>query len=83
MSLSSLPGFVVKVSSERDPLPRFLFVRSLEALVAILLEDCLLCPAQAIHIFLDLTASFSLCPLELFVSPCSRRALSKNALLFF
>ena len=38
MSLSCLPRFVAKASSsERFPLPSFLFVRSLEAFVAILL----------------------------------------------
>ena len=58
MSLSYLPGFVTKASSERYPLPHFLFVRSLEAFVAILLEDRWLCPAWAIHIYLDLPASF-------------------------
>ena len=84
MSLSSLPGFVVKAGSKWDPLPRFLFVRSLEAFVAILLKDRLLCPLRAIHIYLDLTASFSLCPHELFVSPTGpTRALSKNSLSFF
>ena len=81
MSLSSLP-FVAKASSERYLLPHFLFVQSLEAFVAILLEDRLLYPAQAIRIYLDLTASFLLCPHEHFVSPtCPTRALLKNALI--
>ena len=58
MSLSYLPWFVAKASSERHPLPHFLFVQSLEAFVAILLEDHGLYPAWAIHIYLDLPASF-------------------------
>ena len=84
MSLSYLPEFVGKMESEQDPLPHFLFVRSLEAFVAVRLEDRLLCPVRAIRIYLDLTASVSLCPHDLFVSPtCLTRALSKDALSFF
>ena len=82
--LSHLPEFVVKTESEQDPLLRFLFVRSLEAFVAVLLEDRLLCPVRAIRIYLDLTASVSFCPHELFVPPIyPTRALLKTALSFF
>ena len=84
MSLSYLPEFVAKTESERDPLPRFLFVRSLEDFVAVLPEDRLLCLVRAIHIYLNLTASVSLCPHVFFVSPtCLIRASSTNALSFF
>ena len=49
-----------------------------------LLEELLLCPVRAFRLYLSCTASISLRPRSLFVSPRPpSRALSKNALGFF
>ena len=46
--------------------------------------DRLLCPARAVRIYLERTASIAPRSRSLFVSPsCPTRALSKNALSFF
>ena len=82
--LSYLPEFVAKTESERNPLPRFFVVRSLEEFVGDLPEERLLCPVRALRIFLDRTSSLTPRPRSLFVSPgCPSRALSKNALSYF
>ena len=71
--MSFFPEFVEKTESEWDPLPHFLFVRSLEDFVAVLREDRLGCPVPAIRFYLDLT-----------VSPAyPTRELSTNTLSFF
>ena len=82
--ISYLPEFVAKTESERNPLPRFFGVHSLEDFIGDLPDDCLLYPVRAIPIYLDLTASVSPRPRSLFVSlSCPTCALSKNALSFF
>ena len=82
ISLSNLPEFVAKTESERNPLPRFFVVRSLEDFVGDLPEDRLFCPVRALCVYLQLTASVSPCPRSLFVSlNCPTRSLSKNALV--
>ena len=84
LSLSYLPEFVAKTESERNPLPRFFIVKSLEDFVGDLPEDLLLCPARAVRIYLESTASIAPRSRALFVSPsCPMCALSKNALSFF
>ena len=66
--LSYLPEFVAKTESERNPLPRFFIVKSLEDFVGDLPEDHLLCPARAVRIYLECTASIVPRPRALFVS---------------
>ena len=66
ISLSYLPEFVVKTESERNPLPQFFVVRSLEDFVGDLPEDRLLCPVRALRVYLKLTASVSSHPRSLF-----------------
>ena len=74
----------LRTESERNPLPRFFIVKSLEDFVGDLPEDCLLCPERVGRIYLERTASIAPRPCALFVSPsCPTRALSKNALSFF
>ena len=83
LSLSYLPEFVAKTECERNPLPQFFIVKSLEDFVGDLLEDRLLCPARAVRIYLECTASLAPRPRTLFVSPsCPTRTLSKNAVFF-
>ena len=82
--LSYLPEFCAKTESSVNPLPRSFCVRSLADFVGDLPEELLLCPVCALHLYLSRTASLSLRPRSLFVSPRSpSRALSKNALSFF
>ena len=84
LSLSYLPEFVAKTEPERNPLPQFFVVKSLEDFVGELPEDRLLCPVRAVCIYLEPVASIAPRPRALFVSPsCLTRALSKNALSFF
>ena len=52
LSLSYLPEFVAKTELERHPLPRSFLVRSLEDFVGDLPEDRLLCPVQAVRVYL-------------------------------
>ena len=74
----------MKTESEHNLLPRYFIVKSLEDFVGDLPEDRLLCPARAVRIYLELTASIAPRSRALFVSPsCPTRALSKNALSFF
>ena len=75
---------MAKTESERNPLPRFFVVKSLEDFVGDLPEDRLLCPVRAVRIYLERTASIAPRPRALFVSPsCPTRTLSKNALSYF
>ena len=84
VSLSSLPGFVVKTESECTPIPHSFVVQSLPQFVWDLPEDRFLCPVHAVRICLALTSSISLLPRSLFVSPWrSPRTLSKTSLSFF
>ena len=79
-----LPEFVAKTKSERNPLPRSFFVKSLSEFVGDLPKERLLCPVNAVLIYLDTTSSLTPRPQSLFVSPhCPSHALSKNALSFF
>ena len=59
LSLSYLPEFVAKTESERNPLPRFFVVKSLEDFVGDLPEDRVLCPVGAGRIYMERTASVS------------------------
>ena len=82
--LSYLPEFRAKTESSVNPLPRSFCVRSLADFVGDLPEELLLCPACALRLYLSRTASLSLHPRSLFLSPRSPfRVLSKNALSFF
>ena len=84
LSLSSLPEFVAKTESERNPLPHSVLVRSLEEFVGDLPEDRLLCPVRAVRVYLRYTEALRPRPRALFVSPsCPSRALSKNAFSYF
>ena len=78
--LSYVPEFVAKTEFISNPIPRSFLVRSLSDFAAGLGEELLLCPARALRVFLDRTASFSPLPRCLFVSPRRpSRALLKNA----
>ena len=59
LSLSYLPEFVAKTEFERNPIPRSFLVRSLSQFVGDLPENHLLCPVQAVRIYLDLTSALS------------------------
>ena len=84
ISISYLPEFVAKMKLERNPLPCSFLVHSLLDFVGDLPEECVLCLARAVRIYLDLTKDLSLRPHVLFVSPrCPLRSISKNALSFF
>ena len=81
--LSYVPQFVAKSESLTRSIPRSFLVKSLSDFAAGLEDDLLLCPVQALHIYLDRTASFA--PRHhLFVSPRHpSHSLSKNAVSFF
>ena len=84
LSLSYLPEFVAKTESERNPLPRSFLVPSLEEFAGDLPEDHLLCPVQAVRVYLRCTEALRPRPRALFVSQsCPSRSLSKNALSYF
>ena len=82
--LSYLPEFRAKSESEARPLPRSFRVRSLSDFVGCFPDELLLCPVQALQVYLDRTLSLPARPHTLFVSPrAPSRSLSKNALSFF
>ena len=81
--LSCLPEFRAKTESPANPLPRSFCVRSLKDFVGDLPDELLLCPVRALRECITRTSSLSPRPRSLFVSPCSSRSLSKNALSFF
>ena len=81
--VSYVPEFVAKTESLSNPIPRSLLVKSLSDFAAGLQEELLLCLVSALRIYLDKSASFSLLPRRLFLSPRRpSQALSKNAIFF-
>ena len=54
---SSLPEFVNKTESEKNPPPHSFLLRSFEEFVGDLSEERLLCPVRAVRAYLD-TSSF-------------------------
>ena len=82
--LSYIPQFVAKSESLTRSIPRSFLVKSLSDFAAGLDADLLLCPVQALCIYLDRTASLAPLRHRLFVSPRRpSRSLSKNAVSFF
>ena len=82
--LSYVPQFVAKSESLTRSIPRSFLVKSLSDFAAGLDNDLLLCPVQALRIYLDRTRSLIPLRHRLFVSP--RRpshAMSKNAVSSF
>ena len=66
LSLSYLPEFVEKTESEFNPIPQPFLVCSLSQFVGDLPEQRLLCPMDAVRIYLALTSSVSRRPSSLF-----------------
>ena len=79
LSLACLPEFVTKTESKHNLIPHSFLVRSLAQFLDDLLEDLLLCPVRAVHIYLDLTSALSPRPHSSFESP---RAPSRAPSLF-
>ena len=81
--LSYVPQFVAKSESLTPSIPRSFLVKSLSDFAAGLDDDLLLCPVQALCIYLDRTTPLTPLRHRLFVSPRRpSRALSKNAVSF-
>ena len=81
--LSFLPDFRAKTETSVRPLPHSFPVRSLRDFVGSLPDELLLCPVDALRLYLSRTASLPSRPRFLFVSPRSpSRSLSKNVLSF-
>ena len=82
--LSCVPQFVAKSESLARSIPRSFLVKSLSDFAAGLDDDLLLCPVQALRIYLDRTNHLAPLRHRLFVSPRRpSRAISKNAVSFF
>ena len=81
--LSYVPQFVAKSESLTRSIPCSFLVKSLSDFAAGLDDDLLLCPVQALCIYLDRTATLAPHRHRLFVSPrCPSRSISKNAVSF-
>ena len=83
-TLSCLPGLVVKIELDSNPIPRSFIVKPLSDFVGSGDEERLSCPVGALRCFMYFTASLLNRSRSLFVLPRNNTmSLSKNALLFF
>ena len=84
LMVSYLPHFIAKTERADAPVPRSFRVRWLREFAGDLKEGSLLCPVQALNIYLRRTSSVVVRASSLFVSPRSpSRLISKNAVSYF